>query len=94
MAYIDGAERVANLTWSLSDLLRSTLNKTEQLIPLKEEVAVLTNYLHIQTSRFGDRISFVLNIDPDLLDVSVPCMLLQPLVENAIIHGLERQVLN
>ncbi len=89
MAYIDGAEKVANLVWSLSDLLRFSLRKTEELIPLREELKMLDNYLHIQRSRFGDRLRVTVAADPGLDGALIPCMLLQPLVENAIVHGFE-----
>jgi len=89
LAYIEGAERAAGLVWSLSDLLRFTLRKTEELVPLAEEIRMLNNYLHIQQARFGERLSVTLDIAPGLDDVPIPCMLLQPLVENAIIHGFE-----
>ncbi len=89
MAYIDGAEKVANLVWSLSGLLRFSLRKTEELIPLREELKMLDNYLHIQQSRFGDRLRVAVAVDPGLDDTLIPCMLLQPLVENAIVHGFE-----
>lgn len=89
MAYIDGAEKVAGLVWSLSDLLRFSLGKTEELIPLYEELRMLQNYINIQQTRFGERLSIVLDVEEGLDNVPIPCMLLQPLVENAIIHGLE-----
>lgn len=89
MAYVEGTEKVANLIWSLSDLLRFTLRKSEELIPLQEEISMLNNYIHIQLSRFGDRLQIVLDVEDGLENALVPCMLLQPLVENAIIHGFE-----
>ncbi|MDR7867347.1 MAG: histidine kinase [Sporomusaceae bacterium] len=89
MAYIDGAEKVANLVWSLSDLLRFTLRKTEELIPLREELKMLDNYLHIQQSRFGSRLKVAFDLQPGLDETLIPCMLLQPLIENAIVHGFE-----
>lgn len=89
MAYIEGSDKVASLVWSLSDLLRFTLRKTEELVPLHEELKMLSNYLHIQQSRFGERLQITLDIDPMLEQAPIPCMLLQPLMENAIIHGFE-----
>jgi sensor histidine kinase YesM len=77
------------LTWSLADLLRATLRKTEELIPVCEEISLLNSYLHIQQTRFNERISFELRVEDDTKDLLVPCMIFQPLVENAIIHGLE-----
>lgn len=89
LAYMEGSEKVAGLVWSLSDLLRFTLRKTEALIPLQEEIHMLNNYLHIQQSRFGSRLNIVLDIEPGLDNILMPCMLIQPLIENAIIHGIE-----
>jgi len=89
MAYLEGAPKAAGLTWSLSELLRSTLRKTEERISLKEEISLLRNYLTIQEARFGDRLSFSVEIDPAAESMLIPCMLFQPLVENAIIHGFE-----
>lgn len=89
MAYIEGAEKVAGLVWSLSDLLRFSLRKTEELIPLHEEIKMLGNYLDIQQSRFGERLQVTIDIEPGTENMAIPCMLLQPLVENAIIHGFE-----
>lgn len=89
LAYIEGSEKVAGLVWSLSDLLRYTLKKTEELIPLHEEIRMMQNYLHIQQSRYGDRLKFILQIEPEMEAVPVPCMLLQPIIENAIVHGFE-----
>lgn len=88
-AYIEGAIQSSELTLSLSELLRATLRKTETLIPLHEEVALLRNYIHIQKARFGDRISFSIDVDAAAEPMLIPCLLLQPLVENAIIHGFE-----
>lgn len=96
LAYLEGASKASALTRDLSELLRYTLRKSEQLIPLNEELALLHHYINIQKERFGDRIDFVVNVDEksigDLSEVSVPCMILQPLVENAIVHGLESRV--
>ena len=66
MAYVEGTEKVARLIWSLSDLLRFTLRKSEELIPLKDEISMLNNYIHIQLSRFGDRLQIVLDIQSGL----------------------------
>jgi signal transduction histidine kinase len=76
----------------LGDLLRLSLErKSVQEAPLREELAVLAPYLNILRIRFGDRLSIGVDVDPALLDVTVPLFLLQPLVENAIRHGIERR---
>lgn len=62
--------------------------KDRQLIPLNEEIAVLQHYLSIQRVRFGERIRIEIDIAPNVENAYVPCLLLQPLAENAIRHGL------
>jgi two-component system, LytTR family, sensor kinase len=73
----------------LSDLLRLTLDRLGvQQVPLKEELEFLEKYLEIERTRFGDRLTVDMQIDPETLDVCVPNLILQPLVENAIRHGI------
>ena len=82
--------RTANRMISrLSDLLRLTLdNAGTPEIALKEEIEVLKRYLEIQEIRFQDRLTVSMNIDPASLDARVPNLILQPIVENAIKHGI------
>jgi signal transduction histidine kinase len=76
----------------LSDLLRYTLeNAGKQEVPLKEELEFLELYLDIQQMRFSDRLKVEMRIEPEVLDALVPNLILQPLVENAIRHGVSRR---
>ncbi len=76
----------------LSDLLRLTLeNNATQITTLNQELEFVNGYLEIEKIRFEDRLSLVLDIAPDTLDAQVPSLLLQPLVENAVKHGISRQ---
>jgi len=74
----------------LSDLLRMTLAAIGvQEVPLQQELEFLQRYLDIQKTRFQDRLEVVLDIPPETLDVRVPNQVLQPIVENAIRHGID-----
>ena len=74
---------------SVSELLRFSLESHRtQEVPLKEEIDFLEKYLEIQKTLMRDRLRVRLNVEPETLDASVPNMLLQPLVENAIKHGI------
>jgi two-component sensor histidine kinase len=73
----------------LGDLLRMTLHTSiTQEVPLKDELDVLQKYLEIEQTRFGNRLRVNMHIKPETLDAQVPNLLLQPLVENAIRHGI------
>jgi two-component sensor histidine kinase len=73
----------------LADLLRLSLqNETRDLLPLRQEIELLQVYLEIQRTRFQDRLTVELDIAPDVGDALVPNLILQPLVENAIKHGI------
>jgi two-component system LytT family sensor kinase len=76
----------------LSNILRRLLRKHDNFSPLREELSFIEDYLSIEVMRFGDKLHFQREIDPDTLDMLVPSMLLQPLVENCIKHGLSTKV--
>ena len=82
----DGADRMID---RLGDLLRMTLHKSGiQEVSLKEELDVLQAYLEIERTRFGSRLTVEMHVQPEALDAQVPSLVLQPLVENAIRHGI------
>jgi signal transduction histidine kinase len=89
-AQVEREPRLArNMIEHLGDLLRLSLaTHGKPIIPLQEEVAFLDHYLAIQKIRFGSNLRIEINIAPDVQQALVPSMLLQPLVENAIRHGL------
>ena len=76
----------------LSGLLRRLLRSQEHFVTLREELAAIDEYLDIERVRFGPSLVIVKRIDDNSLDVIVPSMILQPLVENSIKHGLARKV--
>lgn len=86
----DGHTRKARqMLLRLSDLLRVTLERAEESdVPLKQELEFLETYLEIERIRFEDRLEVRMDIEPETLDVPVPYLILQPIVENAVKHGV------
>jgi sensor histidine kinase YesM len=73
----------------LNSILKSTLaRRTPEKVPLSQELELVGNYLAIEQVRFADRLRIEINVDPTAVDGLVPCFLLQPIVENAIRHGI------
>ncbi|HET9743572.1 MAG TPA: histidine kinase [Terriglobales bacterium] len=87
----EDGERAEDILLRLSELLRVTLeNSGAHEIPLARELEILSLYTGIQASRFGDRLRFEVSVSSDVLSCAVPPMILQPLVENAVTHGIGR----
>jgi two-component system, LytTR family, sensor kinase len=77
----------------LANILRRLLHSSDAFVPLREELEFIDNYLDIEVVRFGrDKLRVVKELEPPSLDVMVPSMLLQPLVENSIKHGLSSKI--
>lgn len=85
-------EKARGVIYKLSNILRRLLRKHENLSPLRDELQFIDDYMAIELVRFGDKLRFVKEVEPDTLDRLVPSMLLQPLVENCIKHGLSSKV--
>jgi two-component system, LytTR family, sensor kinase len=86
-------DKARDVIFKLATILRRLLNTSEAFAPLREEFEFIDNYLDIEVVRFGrDKLRVVKELDPESLDVVVPTMLLQPLVENSIKHGLAPKV--
>jgi two-component system, LytTR family, sensor kinase len=76
----------------LSRILRRLLRKHENFSPLRDELDFIEDYLSIEVARFGEKLHFEKEVDAESLDMLVPSMLLQPLVENCVKHGLSSKV--
>ncbi|WEG14751.1 sensor histidine kinase [Pullulanibacillus sp. KACC 23026] len=88
-AYLEEAEEISELIDSVAAMLRYNLGQLNQPVTLEQEVRVIKDYVYIQTTRFQDRVVFELNIDEKACNIFMPNLTLQPLVENAFIHGIE-----
>jgi signal transduction histidine kinase len=88
-ALLEGAGTTEKLTISLAKLLRATMKEGGPYIPLSEELDIVREYLGFQKTRFGTRLEWKLDWDESLGAMKIPRFLLQPLVENAVRHGVE-----
>lgn len=92
MAKIQGNKSVSKAITSLVKLLRISTNLGKDKITLSEELDYLKNYMVIQRLRFNENINLQFEIDKSCLNLKVPKLILQPIVENSIIHGLEKEI--
>jgi len=89
LAEIESAEQTKSMIKELSSLLWYNLKRISMNVTIREEYKVVESYLYIQNMRFGKRFYFDKYMDPEVENFTIPSMILQPFVENAIIHGLE-----
>jgi two-component system, sensor histidine kinase YesM len=91
MALKKNVPQVYHITTALSDIMRYSLNFSDEMVSLKEEIQYFQSYLAIQDERFGNRISLEINIPEELLGYLIPKLILQPLLENSLEHGLSNK---
>jgi sensor histidine kinase YesM len=84
-------EAAINMLAGLSDFLRHLLQDSKQQVPLEEELQFLQKYLEIEKMRLGDRMKVSVEVPPELLSAQVPSLILQPMVENSIKHGIAKR---
>lgn len=89
MAQDRDADDIVDIVVALTNLFRISLSKGRELIPLNEEIQHVDSYLIIQMARYEDKLSYGIELPEDLSNVHVPKIILQPLVENAIYHGIK-----
>jgi len=92
LALLEGASKTQEIVYALADLLRENLRDIDVPRTLEKEVKSTKDYLAIQQVRFGDRIQTFIDIDPQIMNIMIPALTLQPLIENSIIHGLEKKI--
>lgn len=85
-----GNEDIGEDIYSLSQLFRLVLNRGNGIVTVRTEAELLERYLHIQKMRFGKRLEYEILLEKEVLEEEIPKLILQPFVENAIVHGFER----
>lgn len=91
LAFTNGNNEVTELAVALGKFLRASI-KREDYYTVKQEMEVVDNYLFIQKYRFGDKIEIRHDIPDEVLDFYIPSFIVQPVIENRIVHGLEEQI--
>jgi len=91
LAESDRGEDVVTMVTSLSTFFRNSLNKGEDVLTLGAECSQVTSYLEIQQIRYSDILRYEINVPQGLMDCMVPKLILQPLVENALYHGIKNR---
>jgi two-component system sensor histidine kinase YesM len=97
-ALMSGLNSVAVMCESLANYFRYTISNLNDIVTLEEEIKNIQTYFFIQKYRFGDRLQLVIECDEDekdlMMEYQIPKLTLQPIVENAIIHGIEQKIGN
>ena len=87
----ESTSKAEDMILSLSDLFRYSINrKGNDMSSIKDEVEMVENYLKIEKIRFGERLKFTIDVENDLLEKEIPMYILQPLIENAVKHGISK----
>lgn len=87
-AQLKGAPEISNMVTALSSIMEANIGRDNKLITFREELKYIENYISIMTYRYEGRLHFEKMIDPSILNIRIPRLILQPIVENAIIHGI------
>ena len=91
-AKINQQTEISQMIESLGNLLRNAMSDQQHLVTVNEELKLIQDYIHIQKVRFGSRLDFKIELDRRWEQLLIPKLILQPLVENAINHGLEQMI--
>ena len=91
MAKLNKMDDISNMVVAISNLMRISINNKRCIITVGEELHYVADYLYIQHVRYKDRLKTLIDVDPSLYGLTIPKLLLQPLVENAVIHGIEKK---
>jgi two-component system sensor histidine kinase YesM len=91
MAQSIDADRISEISIELANYYRQSLSKGAEIIKIKDEISQINSYLIIQKTRYEGHINFKMDIDENILELYIPKLTLQPILENAIYHGLREK---
>ncbi|MNJ28241.1 putative sensor-like histidine kinase [compost metagenome] len=91
LAELNDDDRVAELTYLLGLLLRYSITRSDETVTIEQELSHVQNYLHLLQIRFPDKLEFHISVPQNFYHLSIIKLVFQPIVENAVFHGLEKQ---
>lgn len=89
LAMLEGADRACTFIENAADLFRYSMRNLDKSVTLEDEIKNIENYTHLLNERFADKIKFNIKKEESALSVKMPCMILQPIIENAFLHGID-----
>ncbi|MDD6236542.1 MAG: sensor histidine kinase [Clostridiales bacterium] len=94
MAEAGNTDEVVEMTSALANLFRTSISKGDEIIPIQVEIDNITSYLTIQKMRYQDKLTYHIDVDDNIKKYKILKVVLQPLVENAILHGVKSKTTN
>lgn len=91
MARKNGMHEICNLIAAVGDLMRISISNKKSYVTVREEVKLVEEYLYIQKIRYRDKLQTEIVVDEKMMDHMIPKLIIQPIVENAVVHGIERK---
>jgi two-component system sensor histidine kinase YesM len=92
MAQLNGVPEISETVTALASIIDANIGRDDKLISLREEFQYIENYISIIKNRYGARLEILKDINEKAMDISIPKLLIQPLVENAVYHGIEKSL--
>lgn len=92
IAKLSGVDDIVLIVSKLGKLLKNSIHNQKETVTIAEEMELVESYLSIQKIRYGDKFEVLMQVDDDIMSCIVPKFIIQPLVENAIIHGIEDKI--
>ena len=92
IAKLEGVDKITTIATRFGKILRNSIENDREMISLRDSLELVESYLEIQKIRYGDRLSYRIDVPAEFMEYHIPKLVLQPLVENAVVHGLEEKV--